>query len=96
MTEALARKASETELREIAKREYSLDKLKMHLDVGIYSKAQYPFWALATIDGVEFVLPFWVRLALRKWALDFEGNRFLLRNGHRVRHTLSGAKSDAA
>ena len=95
---AVLRKASEAELRDIAKREYSLDKLEFRLDVPIYSKSQYPSWMFATIDGVELVLPFWARLALRSWTLDFVSDQFLLRSGERVRYTLSGAKrrSDAA
>jgi hypothetical protein len=38
MGEALSRNASEAELRKLAKREYSPDKLKFRLDVGVYSK----------------------------------------------------------
>jgi hypothetical protein len=92
LTQALLRKASEAELRDIAKREYCLDDLKFRLEVGIYSKSQYPSWTMAMINGIEFVLPFWVRLALRKWTLDFVDDRFLLRKGDRVRYTLSGRK----
>jgi hypothetical protein len=98
MGEALSRKASEAELRKIAKREYSQKGLKFRLDVGVYSKSQYPSRVLTTISGIEFVLPLWPRLVLRNWTLDFVDNRFLLRNGDRVRHTLTGRESvsDAA
>jgi hypothetical protein len=89
---AVLRKASQAELRDIAKREYSLDKLEFRLNVPIYSKSQYPSWMYATIDGVQFVLPFWMRLALRNWTLDFVNDRFLLRSRDQVRYTLSGAK----
>lgn len=90
---AVLRKASPAELRDIAKRAYPLDKLEFHLDVPVYSKSQYPSWMFARIDGVELVLPFWVRWKLRNWTLDFVNGCFLLRSGDQVRNTLSGAKS---
>ena len=95
LTQALLRKASKAELRDIAKREYPLDKLAFHLDVAIYSKAQHPSWVHTMIGEIPFVLPFWVRLALWNWTLDFVDGRFVLRNGDRIRHTLSGAKNAA-
>jgi hypothetical protein len=88
--EALSRNAEPGELREIAKREFPMDKMKFHLSVGVYSKSQHPAWTHTTINGIEFVLPFWARLALRKWTLDFVDNRFLLRSGDRVKYTLTG------
>jgi hypothetical protein len=97
MTEAILRKASEAELRDIAKREWpDIDKLRYRLEVGIYSKSQYPFWVFAKVNGFEFVLPFWVRLALRRWTLDHADGRFLLRNGNRVHYTLHGRANETA
>ena len=89
MAEAILKKASHTELRSILKREYALEKLEFRLDVAIYSKSQFPFWAQSSVNGVEFAMPLWLRVTLRNWTLDFVDNRFLLRNGDKARHTLN-------
>ena len=97
MTEALLRKASKAELQDIARREWpDIDKLRFRLEVAIYSKSQHPFWALAKVNGFELVLPFWVRLALRRWTLDHADGRFLLRSGNRVHYTLHGRANENA
>jgi hypothetical protein len=98
LSDALRRKASKAELKAIAKREFSTDGLTFRLVVGVYSESQFPSWKIATINGVKFVLPFWARLALRNWMLDFADGRFMLRNGDRVRYTLTNANrgKDAA
>jgi len=95
MAEAVLRKASDRELRELAKRDYSLEKLEFHLTVAIYSKHQFPFWAVTSIGGLDFALPLWARIALRKWTLDHTDNRFLLRRGDEVRYRLTDARHAA-
>jgi hypothetical protein len=84
LTQALLRKASESELRDIAKREFEPDKIEFRLCVGLYSKNRFRPWNLIRIGDTLFAMSVLTRIALRKYVLDYSNGRFILTDGKRT------------